>query len=299
MEIWIFFALLSSLLFAIVSVFDKYAVYDRSGISPSLLNMYVGYSNLFIGCIFLSFFLRSFNFSHFLALSVGIIQGLSLIVLFWALKKLNVTRVMTMWSSYPFWVAFISFIFTSENLKLIQIFFMIIIIIGSIASNIKLQDNTKLNFSLVSFFILVFGTILFASSQVLNKEIVSDISILEVYGLRGVGVCMTLALPFSTKKNLTDLKNFVFNWDDSKYLFIAETLLATFAYLTILLSLLTGPVSLVASISGTRPVFIVLIYILLSLLGFKLSEKFIKGEVIIKLFSALCVGIGVFGIAYF
>ena len=110
---------------------------------------------------------------------------------------------------------------------------------------------------------------------------------------------MTLALPFSTKKNLTDLKNFVFNWDDSKYLFVAETLLATFAYLTILLSLLTGPVSLVASISGTRPVFIVLIYILLSLLGFKLSEKFIKGEVIIKLFSALCVGIGVFGIAYF
>ena len=30
-----------------------------------------------------------------------------------------------------------------------------------------------------------------------------------------------------------------------------------------------------------------------------LSEKLIKNEVVIKLFSALCVGIGVFGIAYF
>ena len=84
------------------------------------------------------------------------------------------------------------------------------------------------------------------------------------------------------------------NLDDNK-----TTGIATFAYLTILIALLTGPVSLVASLSGTRPVFIVLIYIVLSLIGVNLSEKFIKNEVILKLFSALCVGIGVFGIAYF
>ena len=60
MEIWILFALFSSLLFAIVSVLDKFAVYDKSGISPALLNMYVGYSNLFISTIFLVFYLVRF-----------------------------------------------------------------------------------------------------------------------------------------------------------------------------------------------------------------------------------------------
>ena len=299
MEIWIFFALLSSLLFAIVSVLDKFAVYDKSGISPALLNMYVGYSNLFISSIFLVFYLRSFSIFHFYALSVGLIQGVSLIALFWTLKNFNVTRTMTTWSSYPFWVAVLSFVFTSENLTSIQVFFMAITIIGSITANIKIKDINNDKFSIFSVLVIIFGTILFATSQVINKEIVTEISILETYGLRGVGVFLTLALPFSSKKNLKSLKLYVLDWDKSKYLFIAETLIATFAYLTILIALLTGPVSLVASISGTRPVFIVLIYILLNLLGFQMSERFIKNEVFIKLFSAACVGIGVFGIAYF
>ena len=56
MELWIFFALLSSILFAIVSVLDKYAVYDKSGISPNLLNMYVGYSNLIVSLFFLALY---------------------------------------------------------------------------------------------------------------------------------------------------------------------------------------------------------------------------------------------------
>ena len=73
MELWIFFALLSSILFAIVSVLDKYAVYDKSGISPNLLNMYVGYSNLIISLFFLALYLRSFNTYHFYALIILIL----------------------------------------------------------------------------------------------------------------------------------------------------------------------------------------------------------------------------------
>ena len=155
MELWILFALLSSILFAIVSVLDKYAVYDKSGISPYLLNMYVGYSNLIVSLFFLAIYLRSFNTYHFYALSVGVIQGISLIALFWALKKLSVTRAMTMWSSYPFWVALISFIFTDENLKLIQIAFMMVIILGSITSNVSLKDSKEYNFSMISIFIII------------------------------------------------------------------------------------------------------------------------------------------------
>ena len=51
--------------------------------------MYVGYSNLIISLFFLALYLRSFNAYHFYALSVGFIQGLSLIALFWTLKKIK------------------------------------------------------------------------------------------------------------------------------------------------------------------------------------------------------------------
>ena len=86
--------------------------------------MYVGYSNLIISLFFLALYLRSFNTYHFYALSVGFIQGISLIAIILDIKKLSVTRTMTMWSSYPFWVALISFIFMDENLKLIQMFYV-------------------------------------------------------------------------------------------------------------------------------------------------------------------------------
>ena len=75
--------------------------------------------------------------------------------------------------------------------------------------------------------------------------------------------------------------------------------MATFAYITILYSLISGPVSLVAAISGTRPVFIVAIYTILSLLKVNISESFSKREVVVKLISAIFVSMGVFGIAVF
>ena len=78
-----------------------------------------------------------------------------------------------------------------------------------------------------------------ATSQVINKVVVSEITVLETYGLRGVGVFLTLALPFSSRKHLNELRAFILNWNKSKYLFLAETFIATFAYLTILIALLT------------------------------------------------------------
>jgi drug/metabolite transporter (DMT)-like permease len=301
MESWIIFSLASSFLFAVVSILDKYGVYDRTNLSPKLLNMYVGFSNFTVGLIFLFIFgitdLISVN--SFMALLVGMIQGASLIIMFWSLKNSDVTRVMPIWSAYPLWVALLAVIFTQETLTYKQLFFMFFLISGGVIANINFKNDNTLGFSIKSFCILISGTILFASSQIINKEVVQNLPLLEVYGFRGIGVCLTLALPFASRTNITDLGKYVLNWKKSKYIFLAETVLATFAYLTILYSLLNGPVSLVAAISGTRPVFIVGLYSLLSLLKVNISETFSRNEVVVKMVSAIFVTLGVFGIAFF
>jgi drug/metabolite transporter (DMT)-like permease len=301
MEFWIIFSLTSSFLFAIVSVIDKYGVFDSTNLSPKFLNMYVGFSNAIVGAIVLLFFGVTDFFSSItlLALTVGMIQGLSLIILFWSLKNNDVTRVMPIWSAYPIWVLLIALTLTNEVLTFSQLLCILLLISGSIIANIKIDKSSPLKFSIKSFIILIFGTLLFGLSQVINKEVVQNIPVIEAFGFRGIGVCLTLAIPFSKRDNLVFLAKYVSNWKKSKYIFTAETFLATFAYLTILYSLVNGPVSLVAAISGTRPVFIVVIYTVLGILRVNISESFSKNEVVVKIISAIFVSMGVFGIAFF
>jgi uncharacterized membrane protein len=301
MQNWILFSLLSSLLFAFVSVIDKYGVYDKTSLHPKLFNMYVGFSNLIIGLLFLLIWGFTLPISVFtlLAFCVGLIQGLSLIILFWALSKHDVTRVMPLWASYPFWVVLIAFYFTGENLLLSDIIFMSLIIVGSIFSNIKITTNFLSIFGFKIFPIVILGTIIFATSQVINKEVVQNLPILESHGLRGIGVCFSLALPFSSISNFKKLKKYVFNFNSSKYIFLAESLIAPFAYISILIALINGPVSIVAAISGSRPIFIVLIYLFLGIFKAPINETFNLNELFIKALSAILVGVGVFGIGYY
>ena len=294
MESWLFFALLSTFLFALVSTFDKYGVYDKSNISNQVFSMYVGFSNLVVGILMLIIFgFDSFlNIYSFVGLGVGFIQGVGLIILFWALQKNDVTRVMPVWSSYPIVVLLISLTFTSEELGYLQIACMMIIVAGSIFSTINLESySVKINFK--NLMILAFGMTIFAISQVINKQVVQNIPVTQAFGLRGIGVVFTLSFPFCTKANLKEFRSFIFNWRLSRYLFFAETVLATFAYLTILLALLTGPVSLISAVSGARPIFIFLIYYFLSISPVHIKEDFNKGAVLLKAISAIFVSIGV------
>tara|TARA_B100001996_G_scaffold141658_1_gene107731 strand:- start:676 stop:1467 length:792 start_codon:yes stop_codon:yes gene_type:complete len=263
--------------------------------------MYVGFSNAIVGTVVLVSFgvTDFFSSTTLLALTVGMVQGLSLIILFWSLKNNDVTRVMPIWSAYPLWVLLIALTLTNETLTFNQLFCILLLISGSIIANIKIDKLTTLKFSIKSFIVLIFGTLLFGVSQVINKEVVQNIPVIEAFGFRGIGVCLTLAIPFSKRDNLMFLAKYVLNWKKSKYIFTAETFLATFAYLTILYSLVNGPVSLVAAISGTRPVFIVAIYTILGILRVNISESFSKNEVVVKIISAIFVSMGVFGIAFF
>jgi len=263
--------------------------------------MYVGFSNAIVGIVVLIFFgvTDLYSSATLLALTVGMIQGVSLIILFWSLKNNDVTRVMPIWSAYPLWVLLIAIGLAIEVLTFNQLICIFLLISGGIIANINIDKSTSIKFSIKSFFILIIGTFLFGISQIINKEVVQLIPVVEAFGFRGIGVCLTLAIPFSKRENLLFLAKYVLNWKQSKYIFAAETLLATFAYLTILYSLVNGPVSLVAAISGTRPVFIVAIYTILGVLRVNISESFSKNDVVVKIISAIFVSMGVFGIAFF
>ena len=63
--------------------------------------------------------------------------------------------------------------------------------------------------------------------------------------------------------------------------------------------MINGPVSIVAAISGSRPIFIVFIYLILGICKVPINETFNLNELFIKALSAILVGVGVFGIGYY
>ena len=127
-----------------------------------------------------------------------------------------------------------------------------------------------------------------------TKTLIEEFSTLQIYGLRGIGVSIPLILPFSSKSNLKKFYVFLKDWRSSRFMFLAETVGACIGLILIILALDSGSVYLVAAISsGTRPIFVVIIGLFLSLIGKKIKEEFDIYNGLIKISSAVFVGIGI------
>ena len=296
METWIILSFLSGLIFAIVNTIDKYKVFDSINLSPPVFCIFAGFSNLILGLSFITFFPIQDTSSYtniLLGISIGVLQGISIGLMFKALSQNEVTRVVPIYQTYPIYVLIIALLFLNEALTYIQILSILLMLVGGILATIEFKK--KMNFSGgFMIFILILASISMAISHIFIKTLTEEFSTLQIYGLRGIGVSIPLILPFSSKSNLKKFYIFLKDWKSSRFMFLAETVGAFFGLILIIIALKSGSVSLVASISsGTRPIFVLIIGLFLSLIGKKINEKFDIYNGLIKLSSAIFVGLGI------
>ena len=295
MENWILFSFLSALTFAVVNTIDKYKVFDSINLSHPVFCIYVGISNLILGSFFIIIFpIQNATSSNILlAIFTGILQGISIGLMFKALSQEEVTRVVPIYQTYPIYVLIIALLFLDERLTLLQILSIILMFTGGILASIEI--NKKINFARKNtLFILVIASISMAISHVFLKALIDNFTTFQIFGLRGIGLSIPLILPFISKTNMKKFCAFVIDWRSSRFLFLAETLGAFLGLILIILALNSGPVSLVAAISsGARPIFVVIIGILVSIIGKKINEQFDLYNGLLKISSAVFVGTGI------
>jgi drug/metabolite transporter (DMT)-like permease len=293
LELWILAALANPLIFSIVTLVDK-RVLSGFGLGLPSFNLFVGGSQgLFGAVVLLLNFPAGVEFEIIVkAWSIGVLQAFTLIFMFWMLKREDPSRVIPAMQTSPIYVAVLAWMIFGESLSALQWTSVFLAVGGSVLASIKigsLGDSGKFVFQPL-FLLLALGALLMASSQLITKSIVDDLSTLHIVSLRGTGLFTIMWLVFARPTALRGLGSFLKKPKQAPWLIMAEGIMPFNGHLLITYAIGKGPIALVSSLGGARPIFV----FSMSALGAWLApsliyEKFTRPDMALKLVSASMV----------
>jgi drug/metabolite transporter (DMT)-like permease len=293
LELWILAALANPLIFSIVTLIDK-QVLSGFGLGLPSFNLFVGGSQgLFGATVLLLNFPAGVEFEILAkAWSIGVLQAFTLIFMFWMLKREDPSRVIPAMQTSPIYVALLAWVIFDESLTALQWISVFLAVGGSVLASIKIGSlSGKGNIVFQPLFLLLaVGALLMASSQLITKSIVEDLSTIHIVSLRGTGLFTVMWLVFARPDALRGLGSFLKRPKQAPWLIMAEGVMPFNGHLLITYAIGKGPIALVSSLGGARPIFV----FSMSALGAWLApnliyEKFTRPDMALKLVSASMV----------
>ena len=264
------------------------------GLGLPSFNLFVGGSQGLFGVVVLLFnFPVTVEFEIIAkAWSIGVLQAFTLIFMFWMLKREDPSRVIPAMQTSPIYVALLAWMIFGESLSTLQWISVLLAVGGSIMASVRigsLSPNGKVGFQPI-FLLLAVGALLMASSQLITKSIVDDLSTLHIVSLRGIGLFTIMWAVFARPTALRGLGSFLKQPKRAPWLIIAEGIMPFNGHLLITYAIGKGPIALVSSLGGARPIFV----FSMSALGAWLApsliyEKFTRPDMALKLVSASMV----------
>jgi drug/metabolite transporter (DMT)-like permease len=268
------------------------------GLGLPSFNLFVGGSQGLFGVVVLLFnFPVTVEFEIIAkAWSIGVLQAFTLIFMFWMLKREDPSRVIPAMQTSPIYVALLAWMIFGESLSTLQWTAVLLAVGGSIMASVRigsLSPNGKVGFQPI-FLLLAVGALLMASSQLITKSIVDDLSTLHIVSLRGIGLFTIMWAVFARPTALRGLGSFLKQPKRAPWLIIAEGIMPFNGHLLITYAIGKGPIALVSSLGGARPIFV----FSMSALGAWLApsliyEKFTRPDMALKLVSASMVVVAV------
>ncbi|NQW21426.1 MAG: EamA family transporter [Chloroflexi bacterium] len=290
MELWIIAALANPLLFSFVTLIDK-RVLSGFGLGLPSFNLFVGGSQGLLGATVLLFnFPVGVEFEILAkAWSIGVLQAFTLIFMFWMLKREDPSRVIPAMQTSPIYVALLAWLIFGEALSALHWTAVLLAVGGSILASVRigsLSSNGKVGFQPI-FLLLAVGALLMASSQLITKSIVDDLSTIHIVSLRGTGLFTVMWLVFARPAVLRRLGSFLKQPKQAPWLIMAEGIMPFNGHLLVTYAIGKGPIALVSSLGGARPIFVFSMSVLGAWLAPSLIyEKFTRPDMILKLISA-------------
>jgi drug/metabolite transporter (DMT)-like permease len=293
LELWILAALANPLVFSIVTLIDK-KVLSGFGMPLPSFNLWVGGSQGIFGTIvLLTSFPAGVGFIVFVqAWSIGVLQAFTLIFMFWMLKREDPSRVIPAMQTSPIYVALLAWLIFGESLSAWHWLAVMLAVGGSILSSVTIGSagsSSKLVFQPL-FLLLALGALLMASSQLITKAIIDDLSTLHIVSIRGLGLFTVMAIVFGRPDALRTLGKFLKQPKKAPWIIVAEGVMPFNGHLLITYAIGKGPVALVSALGGARPIFVFSLTALGTWLAPKLVfEQFTRVSMLLKLLSASMV----------
>jgi drug/metabolite transporter (DMT)-like permease len=207
------------------------------------------------------------------AVAGGVSRTAGSLILFYNLKKEEVSRVIPITFTYPIFVAIIAMPLLGESLHYLQWLAIIIVVAGAVIISAE-RSPVSSTISLSKPFLLLFlASLLMALGDIFSKYALTDLLFWNVYSLSIFclsGISLIISIRPSTIQQLRDmtrLKSSLAMLTFSETLVMLTTVLQFWA-------MARGPVSLVSTICSTRPFFVAIYSIILGFIlpGFLIRQ---------------------------
>ena len=288
---WVILALASAACFGVVTVIDKRLLdHHLSGVSvlylwiALVLSFYSGLVLLLTGLP-----LDAPWTASGMALGSGLTVGIGLALMFAGLKLDEATRAIAITQTNPIFVALLAVYFLEETLFPIQWAAIALVVLGTMLISLRNFPNRR-------FLLPTRGTPLLLGSALglgvgffAAKYALESLSIWSVFALQQLGVVLVFAL-FARPKVWRQMTLALRGRNTLLLMLLGEGVLPIIAIMLGLAASDQGPISLVAPVLGTRPLFVFIISTILSTARWGLMEESLTRQALgLKLTSIILI----------
>jgi len=262
---WVNTALLSAAVFGAVNILDSHLLSKRM---PSLraFLLPIGIFHLIYSLVLLHLFpLPQDTSTGILAVAVasGVLRTASVTIMLYTLKREEVSRVVPIVYTYPIFVAIMAVPLLGESLHFLEWLAIIIVVAGAVILSSRQTQSGSTNRLSKSFFLLFGASLLLAIVDITSKYVLGYISFWNLFSINALCMSTILLLVSMRPRILKQLINMK-QRNTALALLILNEFLAPIAIVLSLWAIERGPVSLVSTITGSRPIFVVIYALILS-----------------------------------
>ena len=290
--LWILFAIIANVLFAVSNLFDKFLIEKRVR-DPLALTVFGGWIDLLFALIIV--LIHGLSITGPLQAGVlllsGILVELALIPYFRALSLEDASRISPLFQSMPVFVLLLSSIFLREALTHRQLLGFLLILSGSFIVSMHKTDAGIFKIRKAFWWVLL-ASILWALPAVMFKFVVIKQTFWDALALEFFGVAIGATILFFLYKTrvLAQIRDIgAGTWsilNINELIYIAGRV-SNFYAITL------GLVSLVAVLGGTIPLFVFLFGLVLSLwFPGIIKEDITSASIVTKISSIILVACG-------
>jgi drug/metabolite transporter (DMT)-like permease len=292
-------AIIGAAAFGIVNIIDSHLLSRRM---PGLQAFLLPVGIIFLIICLIMFFLYPIPAGTEMipllaALFAGILRTSGIIITLYTLQKEEVSKVMPITHTYPIFVAIIAIPLFGENLSYLHWMAIIVVVAGAVIVSAE-KGTSGSKFSLNRTFLLLFIASLFlALADICTKYALAHITIVNGYTLSILSMAIiyiVISLRPGVIRQLSTMKQ----RNSSMFLLGFNELLALAAAMIQIWAIAVGPVSLVSTISSTRPVFIAIYSIILSVVMPGFLIRHISNRGMVLRFAAILLIVGGLSIIY-
>ena len=292
---WVSASLVSAAILAIVHVVDSHLIAKRLPSVQSYL-LVLGFIILIVSTVIIILFpLPSHldNTTLVVAILSGVLRAASVYLMFYTLKREEVSMVIPIVNSYPILVALFAMPILGEFLDTSQWIAIIIVVLGVILATFRGASGGKITWSGKVLCLLLAASAFWALSEVMAKYALAAISPWQMYALSHFSMAFVFLLISLRPRILSEWARHKKRSSAIIIIIFNETI-AVISVVLLYWAMERGPVSLVSAVSCTRPVFVFIYALIISRFSeLLLEQRANKGILLLRFIAVTMIAGGV------